>query len=213
MSEVRTVAAFDFDGTLTRGDTLLPFLAQGLGWPRFGWTLLACSPWLAGYALRLVANDVAKARLLKRAFAGRSGAEVNAWTARWVAGSLPARLRGDALAQLAAHRKAGHVCVMVSASPDIYLESVARELGFDGLLCTRMEAREGVFTGRMATPNCHGEQKVVRLNAWLAQRFGADAGQVVLHAYGDTAGDKPMLRLADKAWYRGRPWQDAAPGA
>ena len=33
------VAAFDFDGTLTHGDTLLPFLATALGWPRFAWAL------------------------------------------------------------------------------------------------------------------------------------------------------------------------------
>ena len=29
------VAAFDFDGTLTRRDTFTVFLARGLGWPRF----------------------------------------------------------------------------------------------------------------------------------------------------------------------------------
>jgi len=38
------IAAFDFDGTLTRRDTLLPFLVRGLGWPRFLLALLQCSP-------------------------------------------------------------------------------------------------------------------------------------------------------------------------
>src|SRR6185503_6724471 len=85
MSEVAgpVVAAFDFDGTLTRRDTLLPFLARGLGWPRFLRALLLSGPWMAGYALKLVRNDVAKARLLKMALAGRSSVEVAHWAADW----------------------------------------------------------------------------------------------------------------------------------
>jgi phosphatidylglycerophosphatase C len=205
------VAAFDFDGTLTRRDTFTVFLARGLGWPRFAWALLRCSPWLAGYALRLVPNNVAKGKLMQATLAGRSAAEMRDWTARWLAQDFPGQLREDAMARLAWHRDAGHCCVLVSASPDIYLPQVAQQLGFEALICTEMEVvGEGEtrrLTGRMRTPNCHGEQKVVRLRAWAAARFGA-AGLdgVTLYAYGDTSGDKPMLRLARYAWYRGALW-------
>lgn len=213
------VAAFDFDGTLTRRDTFMPFLARGLGWPRFLVALLRCFPWLAGYALRLVPNHVAKGKLMQATLAGRSLAEMEGWTARWLAHDFPGQLREDAMARLAWHREAGHCCVMVSASPDIYLQVVARQLGFDALLCTEMEVvgegegmhLTGRLTGRMSTPNCHGEQKVLRLQAWAAERYGETAlGGVTLYAYGDTSGDKPMLRLARHAWYRGKPWVDAA---
>jgi phosphatidylglycerophosphatase C len=201
------VAAFDFDGTLTRRDSLLPFLARGLGWPRFLVALLRCAPWLAGYALRLVRNDVAKARLLHLTLSGRTLAEMDDWTACWLAHDFPGQLQDWTLARLAWHREAGHCCVLVSASPDIYLQRVARELGFDGLICTEMQVQDGRLTGRLHTPNCHGEQKVLRLKAWLSERFGAGwAEAMTLYAYGDTAGDKPMLRLAAQAWYRGQPW-------
>lgn len=202
---LQVVAAFDFDGTLTRRDTLLPYLAIGLGWAGFGVVMLQCAPWLLAYALRLLPNHVAKARLLRLAFSGRTTAEVDGWTTRWMA-SLPAQLRPDALAQLAAHQRAGHCCVMVSASPDVYLQRAARQLGFDALVCTEMAVTRGVFTGNMQTPNCHGEQKVIRLRAWLA---GQDwcAKDVTLHAYGDTPADQPMLRMAGHAWYRGQPWR------
>lgn len=202
---LQVVAAFDFDGTLTRRDTLLPYLAIGLGWAGFGVVMLQCAPWLLAYALRLLPNHVAKARLLRLAFSGRTTAEVDGWTTRWMA-SLPAQLRPDALAQLAAHQRAGHCCVMVSASPDVYLQRAARQLGFDALVCTEMAVTRGVLTGNMQTPNCHGEQKVIRLRAWLA---GQDwcAKDVTLHAYGDTPADQPMLRMAGHAWYRGQPWR------
>jgi len=205
------IAAFDFDGTLTRRDTFTVFLARGLGWPRFLAALLRCLPWLAGYALRLVPNDVAKGKLMQATLTGRSLTEMDDWATRWLAQDFPGQLREGAMARLAWHKEAGHCCVMVSASPDLYLPRVAAQLGFDALICTEMEVEgEGGsrrLTGRMKTRNCHGEQKVLRLKAWMAQRFGAAALEgVTLYAYGDTAGDKPMLRMAQHAWYRGAAW-------
>lgn len=205
------IAAFDFDGTLTQRDTFMPFLARGLGWPSFAGAVLRCLPWLAGYALRLVPNDVAKGKLMQATLAGRSLTEMDDWTTRWLGRDFPGQLREGAMARLAWHREAGHCCVMVSASPDIYLPRVAAQLGFDALICTEMEVEgEGAarrLTGRMKTPNCYGEQKVLRLRAWVTERFGAAALEgVTLYAYGDTAGDKPMLRMAGHAWYRGEPW-------
>ena len=200
------VAAFDFDGTLTQRDTFIPFLVRGLGWPRFAWAILCCLPWLAGYALRLVANDVAKQKLMLIALKGRSTAEMDDWTTRWLTRDFPGQLRDWTMARLAWHQQTGHCCVMVSAPPNIYLECVARQLGFNDLICTEMEVKGSHMTGRMSTPNCYGEQKVVRLTAWMNERFGAaSAGAVTLYAYGDTAGDKPMLRMAGHAWYRGVP--------
>ncbi|SFC16921.1 phosphatidylglycerophosphatase C [Polaromonas sp. OV174] len=212
MPAVTVIAAFDFDGTLTRRDTLNPFLARGLGWPRYLWTLLRCSPWLAGYALRLVRNDVAKAHLLQLALGGRSLAEMDDWTTRWLAQDLPGQLQDWTLARLREHQQAGHCCVLVSASPDIYLARLAKQLGFDALICTEMEVEGEHLTGRMRTPNCYGEQKVIRLQAWLSERFGlASFAGTTFYAYGDTSGDKPMLRLAQHAWYRGQPWRETAP--
>ena len=203
------VAAFDFDGTLTRGDSLLPFLRLGLGWPRFLAALLRCLPWLAAFALGLISNDVAKARLLRVTLRGRSTAEMQEWTARWLAKAFPGQLREWTMARLAWHRQAGHCCVMVSASPDVYLRRVAELLGFDALICTEMALQGDRLTGWMRTPNCHGEQKVLRLKAWLAERFGlASLSGMTIYAYGDTSGDKPMLRLAAHAWYRSQPWKD-----
>ena len=184
------VAAFDFDGTLTRSDSLKPFLRRGLGGLRFGLALLRCSPWLAGYALRLVRNDAAKARLLQLTLGGRSLAQIDGWTSRWLAEDLPGQLQDWTMARLAWHQEAGHCCVLVSASPDIYLQRVARQLGFDGLICTELQVQDGRLTGRLQTPNCHGEQKVLRLQAWLSERFGACFAEgMTLYAYGDTAGD------------------------
>jgi phosphatidylglycerophosphatase C len=200
------IAAFDFDGTLSRRDTFVPFLARGLGWPRLALAALLCSPWLLAFALHVVPNHVAKQKLMLATLKNKTSAEIEGWANRWLAHDLPGQLQSWTMARLAEHQQAGHCCVMVSASPDIYLRKVAQQLGFDALLCTEMAVADGRLTGLMQTPNCHGQQKVLRLQAWMAERFGAQAASAVLYAYGDTSGDKPMLRMAQHAWYRGKPW-------
>lgn len=201
------IAAFDFDGTLTKRDTFMPFLARGLGWPRFLLALLKCLPWLAAFALRLTPNHVAKQKLMLATLKNKTTAQMNDWTSRWLTQDFPGQLQSWTMARLAEHQQQGHCCVMVSASPDIYLKRVAQQLGFDALLCTEMAVVDGRLTGLMKTPNCHGEQKVLRLKAWMVERFGADAEGATLYAYGDTSGDKPMLRMAAHAFYQGKPWK------
>ena len=199
------VAAFDFDGTLTWRDTLLPFLRRLLGTPTLLWVLWVCSPWLVAYALRLTSNHRAKARLLHAALAGRTVSEVERCARAFVRDDLPLQWRPWAMHQLVQHQQLGHRCVLVSASTSLYMHLVGESLGVDAVLCTEMEVVDGRYSGHLATPNCHGEEKVRRLQAWLAGEPGAEPPQ--LHAYGDTSGDKPMLRLASVAWYREKPWQ------
>jgi phosphatidylglycerophosphatase C len=200
----RVVVAFDFDGTLTWRDTLLPFLRRLLGTPTLLWVLWICSPWLIAYALRLTSNHRAKARLLHAALAHRTVSEVERCARAFVQDELPLQWRPWAMQRLVEHQKAGHRCVLVSASTSLYMHLVGASLGTDAVLCTEMEVVDGRYTGRLATPNCHGEEKVRRLQAWLTTEFGTEPP--LLHAYGDTSGDKPMLRLANVAWYREQPW-------
>lgn len=202
------VAAFDFDGTLTYRDTLLPFLHRLLGTPLLLWVLFVCSPWLIAYALRLTSNHHAKAKLLQASLTGRTQAEVERCAQAYVRDALPLQWRPWAMRQLVQHQAQGHRCVIVSASTSPYMHLVGASLGVDAVLCTEMEVLDGRYNGRMATPNCHGEEKVRRLQAWLAREF-ADQAAPLLHAYGDTAGDKPMLRLASEAWYREKRWPRA----
>jgi len=200
------VAAFDFDGTLTWRDTLLPFLRRLLGLPTLLWVLWVCSPWLIAYALRLTSNHRAKAVLLHAALAGRTVDEVQRCAQAFVKDDLPLQWRPWGLQQLVQHQQAGHRCVLVSASTSPYMHLAGASLGVDAVLCTEMEVADGRYTGRMLTANCHGEEKVHRLQAWLSTRYG-DTATPELHAYGDTRGDLPLLRLASKAWYREKPWR------
>lgn len=192
------VAAFDFDGTLTYKDTLLPYLWRVLGGIGLSRAFARSSRELAMYAVGRLSNEVAKQRLIGSALGGKNRFELQRVAKDWAASVA---LRQEMLDRLKKHQRAGHYCVIVSASPDVYLEEMALRLGFDGLLCTRLEVDEqNVLTGRFSTPNCWGKEKVRRLEELLGP-----LDQIELHAYGDSAGDFAMLDIAEYAWLRGKP--------
>jgi phosphatidylglycerophosphatase C len=111
---------------------------------------------------------------------------------------LPALIRPEMVERVRERQRCGHEIVLVSASPALYLEVWAERAGFDAVLATELEFRDGQFSGHLASPNCRGQEKVRRLHQW----FG-EVRPHVLYAYGDSAGDQEMLALADVAWLRG----------
>lgn len=186
------VAAFDFDGTIARRDTLMPFLASVAGRAAFARAALGRSPQLAGAVLGRGDRDAEKEVLIGRLLAGRAAADVEAagvayadrlWAAQ--------RFRPEMLGRLAWHRAEGHRIVIVSASLDSYLRPLAPRLGVDDVLSCSLAAEDGVLTGTLAGGNVRGPEKVRRLESWLAGR------PVELWAYGDSSGDDELLAFAD----------------
>lgn len=194
-----TLAAFDFDGTLTRGESFFRFLAFATPWYRFIFCLLLSLPVLLLYVGRLMDNESAKVRVLRIFLKGRPLAEVEAAGKRFAQTRIAATLRPEAVARLRGHQKQGHVCVLVSATLAVYLRPWARDMGFDQVLATELavDAR-GRVTGELATPNCYGPEKAARLR----QHYGVSA---IKAAYGDSAGDREMLAMAEQPFYR--PWR------
>jgi phosphatidylglycerophosphatase C len=189
--QVRTVAAFDFDGTITRSDTLIPFLRRSVGSARTARALLALSVRITRSMAGAGSRDAAKEELLRRLLAGQPVAALEAVAESFADHLVAYGLRSETLERIAFHHAAGHELVVVSASPEIYVAPVARRLGFTAALGTRLEVGpDGRLTGRLVGPNCRGPEKVRRLEEWL----GEEACTVV--AYGDSRGDRELLAFA-----------------
>lgn len=190
------VAFFDFDGTLTRGDSLLPFLRMASGTARFLAGMAWLSPVLAGYAAGLIRNDVAKQRVLAHFLGGVEHDAVARLGARFAAERLPEMLNPAGMERFRWHQQQGHVCVLVSASMDVYLEPWARGLGFAHWITSRLEVdARGCITGRLQDGNCFGEEKVRRIRGWLSGKLHGPH-----YAYGDSRGDVPMLEIVDEGY-------------
>lgn len=215
------IAFFDFDGTLTRRDSLFAFVVFVHGRRRLYLGLLSRCWILAGYMLGLIDNTTAKQALMRYFFAKMGRAEFIGYCERFTS-VLESMLRKPALERLEWHKQRGDKVVLVSASFEEYLAPLCQKLGIEcigtqlevvppesseldsGSLDSGMqepsantsESREnamgwGVLSGGFATPNCYGAQKAIRIRA----RYELDT-YTEIYVYGDSKGDREMLALA-----------------
>jgi phosphatidylglycerophosphatase C len=200
------VAAFDFDGTLTTGDTLVPFLVGTHGGHRVAGAMLRASLTAAraGVAGSEPFRDRMKVAAMGALFRGMPEARLHD-LGRAYATRLDERLRPDMVDRLRWHQDRGHQIVIVSASLDAYLRPLALRLGLDGVLAVELLADdEGVLTGAVAgSVNNRGPHKLRRLRTWMETRFGPGT-PIELWAYGDSSGDRDLLAAADHATWIGR---------
>lgn len=199
--QARTIAAFDLDGTITRSDTLIPFLRRSAGTARTARALLALSLRITRSMAGMGSRDTAKEHLLRRLLAGQPVSALEEVAESFADHVVAERLREEALERIEFHRAAGHELVVVSASPELYVAPVARRLGFAAALGTRLEVGpDGRLTGRLVGRNCRGPEKVLRLREWLGDETPA------IVAYGDSRGDRELLAFAgDGAVWMTRP--------
>ena len=112
----------------------------------------------------------------------------------------------EGLERMAWHAKQQHTIVLVSGMPEPLARIVARAMecelesrgvGSQVLVCaTRMEEREGKWTGRLLGEAMYGEEKY-RAVKRLAQEYRIDLQGS--HAYGNTLLDRPMLATVGHA--------------
>jgi phosphatidylglycerophosphatase C len=196
------VAAFDFDGTLTNGGSVWRYLAAVSGQGSVLRAGIAISPQLVRAAVvGGTAADKAKEALFSRTLAGRSEEEVRARSRAFGLEHYRRHARAEVRTRLEWHRRLGHRIVIVSASPALYVEAVGEVLAGDGVVATHLAVDgDGRLTGRYDGRNCRGEQKALRLRAWIEHELGpaeAAGDHVQVWAYGNSAGDRRLLAAAD----------------
>lgn len=70
-------------------------------------------------------------------------------------------------------------------------------LHIDLCICTELEIENGLFSGRFSSQNCNGSEKMKR----FLEKF-PNRAEYQLYYYGDSAGDREMLDIADRAFYK-----------
>jgi phosphatidylglycerophosphatase C len=191
------IAVFDFDGTLTHRDSLLPFLKNLVGLNKFLRGLLLKSPILIAYFLKFISNHQAKEALLTYFLSGRSHSELQLFSAQFVQQQLPHLLKSEAINRLHWHQEQGHFIVIVSASLELYLAPWAQTVGIPLVVGTQLQVLDDVVTGNIQGENCYGAEKIKRLNMALGT-----LSHYCIYAYGDSKGDRELLSHADYAFYR-----------
>ena len=183
---------FDFDGTITTKDTLFDFISFTYG--KSG--LIKClllNVWnLFLYATKLRSNEKAKEILLSTMIKGTSSTVFEEQCERYSMERVPQIIKEKTKEIIEKHQSAGETLFIVSASPENWIRPWAMKNGFTQIIATKLEERDGILTGKFASRNCYGVEKVNRL-----KEFFTDRDQLYISAYGDSNGDRAMLNYAN----------------
>jgi phosphatidylglycerophosphatase C len=198
------VAAFDLDGTLTEGGSVFPWLKSIAGRGRTWRAAISLAVPLTMGAIRSSQwADNAKERLFRKLLAGLDEQFVITQSRAFALAHLEREGRALLLTRLAWHRDQGHDVVLVSASPQVYVDVMTEEMGANGGLGTRLAVDpRGRLTGGYLGKNCRGTEKLRRLDEWIAQRHYPTPP--VVFAYGNSRGDRRMLSGAAHPFNVGR---------
>jgi len=186
-----TVAVFDLDGTLTHRDTYLGVLLHSLrrnpatapGLARLAWPVV-------GFKLGRIDNTQLKTKFLRVLLARLTADRLEDVVESFLERLFATGFRAEGLDMLKRHRAAGHVTVLLTASPDFYVEEISRRLELDHCICTGTARRaDNSLSGELATANCRGREKVARLR----HHFGEGFSKYYFVGYADHESDLPLL--------------------
>jgi len=195
-NEKMVIAAFDFDGTIIKRDSLPLFILFAASFQQLLLGSIRMSPFLLLLKLKLIPNARAKERLLGIFFAGLHLNEFNLLSERFIS-RIEKMVNPLALEKIKWHQQMQHEVVIISASAENWIRPWAKKNGIDIVLATRLQVTDDLVTGKLLSENCLGTEKVNRLLDKYPRRE-----DYILYAYGDSNGDKELLELADHAFYR-----------
>ena len=194
------VAVFDLDNTLVRGSSLF----------HFGWALVrrgvispiqvlryAVAEFL--YVRRCTEREGLPSLLAERLLGlvqGRSQAELVQHARTFAATTLHRHLIAEVRDQVVAFRKLGIPCYIATASPQELAQAIADELGMTGAIGTISHTFNGRFSGSLASPLAHGEEKARRV-LQLFDQHGYE--RQTAWAFSDSINDLPLLVLVENA--------------
>lgn len=187
-------ALFDFDKTLCRGDSVLPYLLYCIRKGHAPVTQIFRAA--AGYVKQRVKPTlvtVAKMEALSY-IRGRTQQEMDDIARGFFRDVLMKRVFREGLAELQRLKAEGYHVLVVSASASVYMRVLPEFLPVDDVLSTVCAVdADGRYNGLIGE-NCKGLQKPLRIAEYIASRhFTVDYD--ASRAYGDSASDAPMLSL------------------
>ena len=103
---------------------------------------------------------------------------------------LIAEIYPEIKAMIRAHQQQGHTVAIVSSATRYQVETVAKHLGIEHILCTEVELLDGRLTGRLVGQPCFGHEKLKAVRKFARQRH---ISLKKSYFYSDGAEDLPVL--------------------
>lgn len=192
----KTIVAFDFDGTLIKGDSFLQFIKFYKG-ALIYYSLLPIIGFVWICALiQITTKDIAKELIFKLVFKGESISKFE-FKSKAFSKYLDKQIFKGVKSSIKEYKALGYEVIIVSASIDLWIIPYVKTLGINTVIATQIEVENGKLTGNFSTKNCNREEKVNRILKCFSNRT-----EYYLIAYGNSKGDKDMLALADESYFK-----------
>jgi putative phosphoserine phosphatase/1-acylglycerol-3-phosphate O-acyltransferase len=108
---------------------------------------------------------------------------------------LATQIYPESRALVKAHQEMGHTVAIITSATRYQAEPVAKELGIEHLLYTRLGVEDGILTGKVVKPTCYGEGKAAAGRS-LASKYDLDLEQS--YFYSDSDEDLPLFELVGR---------------
>lgn len=197
------IALYDMDRTITVRGTYTPFLLH-VARHMAPWRLLLAPlvPFvMLAYVLRIVSRQRLKEINQSLLIGGkvrrdRLAPYIESYADKVMAGNVYA----GALDRIAQDKAQGYRLVLATASYRLYVEAIARRLGFDAVIATDHLGQDLDYVrAKIAGENCYDAAKLRMIGHWMAAQ-GIDRADCHIRAYSDHVSDEPMLSFADEAY-------------
>ncbi|WP_294210101.1 HAD family hydrolase [uncultured Chryseobacterium sp.] len=192
---MKKLYCFDFDGTITYKDTMFMYL-RFYDPARFRMQFLRHVPLFILLKLKLAETEKVKKSFIGSILKGQTQEKIEKKAQQFFEQHYPKIVRENALDFIHNMDRESTRSLLVTASLDIWAKPFAEALQMQ-LVATKAEFRNGIFTGNFIGKNCNGKEKLVRIQEEIH-----DAKFDKIIAFGDTSGDKYMLRWANEGHYQ-----------
>ena len=193
---MKTIVAFDFDGTLTSHDTFLKFIQFTKGnlffyanVPIIGFI------WLLSI-VKIWNTHKAKECVFSYCFKGISLIEFNQFSVDF-AMKINRMLQPKAIQAIENSLSQGYEPIIISASVANWISPWAKSKNIQTVIATTIAIDSNAnLTGKFSSKNCVNQEKVNRL-----LELYPDKSKYKLIAYGNSIGDKQLIEFADEGFY------------
>lgn len=201
MNPLSKIAIYDMDRTVTVSGTYSGFLMH-IAWALSPWRLifLPLIPLvMLAYVLRLIDRSRLKEWNQTLMIGHKVRREkLTPHIESYADKVMASNMRKGAQAQVAQDRADGYHLVLATASYRLYVDAIARRLGFDTVIATDHMGQDLEYVrARIAGENCYDEGKLRMIEAWMAAQ-GIARADAHIRAYSDHVSDAPMLAFADE---------------
>ncbi len=188
---------FDFNKTITKKNSSLDFFNYISNLHKFlKVKKILFLPVAIAYAIGFISKNQLSERFLTFCFKGWKKSYIDEIAKRYADTLLTKIIRPIALNQIKKHKLNGDRVVVVSASFDFLIEEWCLKNGLE-FICSSIQTKNGLITGKFEGKCCDGIEKVKRIQ----KKYNIENYDTIF-AYGDSHGDKDMLKIADIGFYR-----------